>query len=152
GLRPRFIILRRNAREVAKSHLMMNVIPGRNEEGYLVLTSPSDPNSLPLPNWHDYSDYQLCYWYAKDIERRQTAYAGFFSKHQVPYIDIDMKDLLGWDSFLEVCKFVDPSSANKKLSRTLFDEITSVNQNTRDQAHRGRIDRELPPNLEEQEK
>ena len=80
GLRPRFIILRRNSREIARSFFMLNVVPGRNELGHLGLTKPSDANSLPLPNWQDYSDYQLCYWYAKDIERRQTAYLGFLGR------------------------------------------------------------------------
>lgn len=153
GLRPRFIILRRNAREIARSYFRLNVVPGRNEEGQLVLTSPFDAYSLPLPNWQDYSDYQLCYWYAKDIERRQTAYLSFFKKNEISHIEVDMQDLLHWESFLKVCHFVDPSATERELSQTRFNEIISSNQNTREMAHPGgHVDRSLPPDVEEQER
>ena len=153
GLRPRFIILRRNSREIAQSFFMLNVVPGRNELGHLGLTKPSDANSLPLPNWQDCSDYQLCYWYAKDIERRQTAYLGFFRKNKISHLDAHIDELLQWESFLNVCRFIDPGVTERTLSRALFDEIISTNQNTRDMAHPvERKDRKLPLDMEEQER
>jgi len=153
GLRPRFVVLRRSTSEVARSFYMLNVIPARNAEGRLNLTYPSDANSLSLPDWEGYSDYQLCYWYAKDMERRQTAYLGYFIRNSIPHIEIDMNDLLDWDSFLKVCRFVDPSAAGRELSQSLFSEIVATNQNTRDMAHPvGHVDRALPADAAQQER
>jgi hypothetical protein len=152
GLHPRFIILRRDSRQVAKSYFMLNVIPGRNEEGYLILTNPADANSLKLPNWQDYSDYQLCYWYAKDMERRQTSYLNLFREKQVPHTDINIEDLIRWESFIKLCEFVHPERTKRDLSRQLFEEIISSNQNPRDMAHVGNIDREPPSDLVKQER
>lgn len=153
GLRPRFIVLRRNPAEVARSFYMLNVIPGRNAEGLLNLTNPSDANSLSLPDWQGYSDYQLCYWYAKDMEQRQTAYLGGFIRNKVPYLELEMTDLLDWNSFLKLCAFVDPTAAERNLSRTVFNEVIAVNQNTRDMANPvGHVDRPIPADVEEQER
>ena len=74
GVHPKLIILTRPAREVASSLFRMNVVPARSESGRLVLLGPSDRGVLRLPDWTSFSDYQLCYWYALEIERRQAYY------------------------------------------------------------------------------
>ena len=50
-------------------------MPGRGKLGLKYLLHPDDPGVLPLRGWHGLSDYQLCFWYALEIERRQEAYA-----------------------------------------------------------------------------
>ncbi|HUF08258.1 MAG TPA: hypothetical protein VMO47_02980 [Rhodothermales bacterium] len=66
GLKLDLIHLERPKREVAASLLRLGTIPGKSE-WYL---SPDDPGVLPLSGWTTLHDYQLCYWYCLEIERR----------------------------------------------------------------------------------
>ncbi|MEM7222065.1 MAG: hypothetical protein AAF495_03745 [Pseudomonadota bacterium] len=74
GLTPRLILLNRAPRAVALSYLGRNTVPGRSDLGIRYMLHPGDPGVLPLPGWRRLSDYQLCFWSALDIERRQVAY------------------------------------------------------------------------------
>lgn len=69
------IILRRDTRLVAKSLHQLDTIPGRTDLGRTFLLAPSDPGVLLLPDWERLDDYQLCYWYCLEIERRAEQYA-----------------------------------------------------------------------------
>jgi hypothetical protein len=71
GLRPRIIFLKRDPRKVALSFERIGAIPGRTTGGREHLLSPADPSLLPALRWDDFSDYQLCYWYALEAIRRQ---------------------------------------------------------------------------------
>ena len=74
GLRPKLIMLRRPWRKVAVSLCRLGTIPGRTRSGRKWCLSPSDKGVLPLPGWKRLHDYQLCYWYCLEIERRMRAY------------------------------------------------------------------------------
>lgn len=67
---PDLILLRRPPRDVALSLFKLGEIPGWSE-WYL---SPSDPDVLPLHRWYEMEDYQLCYWYCLEMERRMVRY------------------------------------------------------------------------------
>jgi hypothetical protein len=80
GLRPSLLVLRRGPRSIAKSLLERATVPGRTSAGWLYLLQPGDPMTLPLPGHATMTDYQLCFWYALEIERRQARYAQLFAR------------------------------------------------------------------------
>lgn len=75
---PDLVILTRPYRQVALSFCRFGTIPGRTEQGLKYLLSPIDPDVLRLPNWQNLDDYQLCYWYCLEIERRVFKYNELF--------------------------------------------------------------------------
>lgn len=81
GLVPDLILLTRPHRDVAKSLLQLDTIPGRTEKGLRYLLSPEDPGVLPVPGWAELNDYQLCFWYCLEIRRRQREYAQRFAEY-----------------------------------------------------------------------
>jgi hypothetical protein len=79
GEMPDVIILRRPAREVALSLWRMGCIPARTAKGLKYLYKPNDPGVLDrFFQWNDLTDYGMCYWYAKEIETRQSYYRPLF--------------------------------------------------------------------------
>lgn len=75
GFRPNILFMERETRAVAQSLLLKNAVPGRTGAGYRYLIAPDDEPYLPVENAEGLSDYQLCYWYALEIEERQRLYA-----------------------------------------------------------------------------
>lgn len=148
GLRPRFIILRRPARETALSMFAVGSVPHRSQSGRLVLLAPDDPGVLPYPGWADASDYQLCYWYALEIERRQAAYARRFAEQDIAFHECQMRDLLNWNEFRELAVFVGAAGAD----RLGFERVIGVNANPRGALLRGSREHEPPSDLDEQER
>lgn len=79
GFTPDLVLLTRPHREVALSLLRLNCIPARGDAGLAFLLHPEDPGVLPIIDWEELHDYQLCYWYCLEIERRQQEYAELIS-------------------------------------------------------------------------
>lgn len=122
----KFFILTRPAEEVAASFLAIDCIPGRSESGRLVCVSPSDPGVLPVASPADLSDYQLCYWYALEMERRQVHYAGLFRTRGIAHQWVAMTELTDWERFRDLVAFLDP---RVEPDRDAFDAIVARNQN-----------------------
>lgn len=78
GVIPDLIIHRRKARDVALSMYKMGTIPGRSDKGLKFYLSPSDSGVIRVSDWKSLKDYQLCYWYCLEIERRASHYRKFF--------------------------------------------------------------------------
>ncbi len=78
GVTPDLIIHRRSARDVAMSMFKMGTIPGRSDKGLRFYLSPDDPGVLEIEGWQTLDDYQLCYWYCIEIERRAQYYKQLF--------------------------------------------------------------------------
>ena len=78
GVVPDIIIHTRPAREVSLSLLKMGTIPGRSSKSLRFYLTPDDPGVLGVPDWQNLHDYQLCYWYCLEIERRASAYKDIF--------------------------------------------------------------------------
>lgn len=72
GIVPDIILLSRPHRAVASSLQRLGCIPARNALGREWLLGPEDREVLQLPGWSELNDYQLCYWYCLEIERRQA--------------------------------------------------------------------------------
>jgi hypothetical protein len=71
GLRPKVLFLRRDPRKIALSLERIGATPLRTPGGRAHFLSPADPSLLPVLPWDDFTDYQLCYWYALETIRRQ---------------------------------------------------------------------------------
>ena len=80
GVTPDLLILRRAPRAIALSLLSRNTVPARTPMGWKYLLSPADPGVLPLDKWPLLTDYQLCFWYALEIERRQALYQQYMAE------------------------------------------------------------------------
>lgn len=75
GIAADLVHLRRDPRAVALSLWRLGAIPGRTLKGVKHFVSPWDRNHLP---WRDLeharpNDYQLCFWYALEIDARAAA-------------------------------------------------------------------------------
>ena len=99
GLRPGLILLRRPPREVAWSLLERNVVPARTPLGFSYLVEPRDPFVIPLPGWESMSDYQLCFWYAIEIEHRCNRYKEMANSFGMPIAEVTNKELNDWETF-----------------------------------------------------
>jgi hypothetical protein len=95
GLRPKFIFLKRKNRDVAISLFKLKTIPLRTEAGLKYLNSPLDKNVLRvIGGVDDLTDYQLCYWYTLEIDRRIDKYKRIASEKSLEFISIDFNELV----------------------------------------------------------
>ncbi|OEU18432.1 hypothetical protein FRACYDRAFT_236711 [Fragilariopsis cylindrus CCMP1102] len=120
------IILRRHPSLIAYSLLQRNAIPGRSRWGKKYLLHPNDWNVLGNNNEHNdndgkngnndrrrlrwisilssWSDYQLCYWYALEIERRQIQYTKMACDDgDWKCCTITIDELTNFDKFCTMC-------------------------------------------------
>ncbi len=75
---PDLVIHRRPIRDISLSLYKMGTIPGRTSKALRFYLIPEDKSVLPLNNWQELHDYQLCYWYCLEIERRARHYKELF--------------------------------------------------------------------------
>lgn len=104
GLVPRIVLLRRAPRRVATSLLVRRTVPGRGKLGLKYLLHPGDPGVLPLPGWTRMSDYQLCFWYALEMERRQRVYGDLLTSLDCAVADATAEELHDPQRFVEVAE------------------------------------------------
>jgi hypothetical protein len=104
GLRPAVLLLRREPRAIARSLLTRRTVPGRGKLGYKYLVHPGDPGVLPLPGWRTRSDYQLCFWYALEMERRQRVYGELLAARGCALADATAEELHDPARFLAVAE------------------------------------------------
>jgi hypothetical protein len=104
GIAPGVVALRRAPRRVATSLLSRRTVPGRGKLGLKYLLHPGDAGVLPLPRWHRLTDYQLCFWYALEIERRQRAYRGPVAAAGGAWVDVTAEELGAAERFLAVAQ------------------------------------------------
>lgn len=93
GITPALLWIRRPHRAVASSMFRGGTIPGRTEKGLQFYLSPEDPGVLPLPGWEALNDYQLCYWYCLEIERRALGYKMQYQEDQLLWAETSIVDI-----------------------------------------------------------
>lgn len=93
GIIPDLIIYRRDPRNVALSMFKMGTIPGRSDKGLKFYLSPEDPETLSMDDWQDLHDYQLCYWYCLEIEKRARYYQPLFQDHGARIAETTLSDM-----------------------------------------------------------
>lgn len=107
GFTPDIIVLTRPHREVATSMCQLDTIPGRTDKGLRHYLSPDDPNVLPLPGWQTLHDYQLCYWYCLEIERRCIRYEKMFLERSARVARVLLSDIAAISGLNRLVKQLD---------------------------------------------
>ncbi|TFL18305.1 hypothetical protein [Jannaschia formosa] len=146
-LRPGFgvIFLRRDPGEIAHSYLSRDTVPGRNRLGIKFLLQPDDPGVLPIDGWQDLTDYQLCFWYALEIERRQLHYRAVCDRTGQSLFSISTEELCVPDRFRALCAAFGLSVPEGAAFEAAFAAIAGKKHN------RNRAYVERPPDAAAQE-
>jgi len=132
GIVPHIIILRRPPRQIAVSNLGLSTIPARSAHGFMYLLSPEDPHVLPLPQWQYLNDYQLCFWYSLEIERRQWYYSDLFRTFGAVVVETTLSELLDFRKFVQVASQLGfPAAVNDKCLEDSFRKLSGVKHNER---------------------
>jgi hypothetical protein len=104
GIPFRLVILNREPRQVAKSLLRLKTVPGRTIRGRGFLLDPSQNGVMKLPDWEKMSDYQLCYWYCLEMERRKSVYTAECRERGILVVEIALEKLKDWNYFQKFCR------------------------------------------------
>lgn len=99
GIVPDLILLARPYRQVALSFCRFGTIPGRTAQGLKYLLGPADHGVLSLPDWQELDDYQLCYWYCLEIERRMSKYNELFSGLGARIVRVSLEEINALSGF-----------------------------------------------------
>lgn len=104
GIKPALLILRKSPRAIALSLLSRKTIPARTALGWKYLLAPTDRGVLPLERWQLLTDYQLCYWYCLEIERRQALYAAYQEENALPWFGVEVDDLKDYRIYTDMLR------------------------------------------------
>jgi hypothetical protein len=139
---PDVIFLERSHRQVAVSLYNLGVIPGRSSEGLHWLLSPDDPGVLQLPQWQELEDYQLCYWYCLEIERRAKLYKCIFQQQQARTVSTSIERIGTLTGFRELLNKLElPNLSNVGWLRYFC--VRSVKANLKETLKRQKAARQL---------
>ncbi len=103
----KLIVLDRPPREVAKSLWRIKTVPARTRLGRGFLLHPAQEGVLRIENWRRLSDYQLCFWYCLEVERRKTLCLCECARRNIPAAEISLEKLKDWESFRALCAACD---------------------------------------------
>ena len=104
NITPNLLLLRRDPRLVALSYLARYTVPERTFYGIEFLLSPRYPGTLPLPRWQHMTDYQLIFWYALEIERRQRQYSRLVQARGGIVCDVSAMELHDFRRFVNLAQ------------------------------------------------
>lgn len=124
----KIIILNRNPRDVARSLWRVGTVPGRTQRGRTFLLEPLQQNVLKLRNWDRMTDYELCYWYCLEMERRKTLYAAECTKRGIAVVETSIESLKQYSAFLE-CMRACGLTVSAKDARARHAEIVAKKAN-----------------------
>jgi hypothetical protein len=102
GVVPDLIMLTRPYRQVALSFCRFGTIPGRTAQGLKYLVGPADPGVLSMPDWQEMDDYQLCFWYCLEIERRMSKYSEMFSGLGAQVVRVSLEEISTLSGFEKI--------------------------------------------------
>ncbi|MDP6442449.1 MAG: hypothetical protein QGG36_26805 [Pirellulaceae bacterium] len=129
GLPFDLLLLSRPHRDAATSMFRFDTIPGRTPQGMLRYLSPDDPGVLPLLDWRQLNDYQLCYWYCLEIHRRQQSFAARLSDAGAGRVaTLTLAELLADDALDRVVELLDlpkPTPWGKLRANFLGDHVAA---------------------------
>lgn len=123
------VSLRRPPSQVARSLLERETVPGRTQPGLDYLLMPDDPGVLPVRDRATLTDYQLCFWYALEIERRQLAYAQTCGREGIRFFEVDHTELSDWTIFKALCEALGMSLPETDAKRAEHAAVSAVQHN-----------------------
>lgn len=145
---PALLWIRRDHRAVASSMFRGGTIPGRTEKGLRFYLSPGDPGVLAITDWQNLHDYQLCFWYCLEIERRALEYRRLYQANNWLWAETSLSHINTTAGFRQVIADLELPKLNTiNWLRYLNNRRRKVNPTT---THKQRIS--LPANLGELEK
>ncbi len=101
---PDLILLDRRPRQVALSLARVGTVPGRTTLGLEFCLSPDDPTCLTqLPGWEALNDYQLCYWYCCEIEKRKQHLSQLVRERDGRVVRTSVEQLGTSEGFKQFC-------------------------------------------------
>jgi hypothetical protein len=105
GIVPNIIVLRRPMREVALSMFNLKWIPGRHELIRGWYSGPDEPGVLPYKGWETAHNYQLCYWWCLDTERRIRHYTPILKQAGCKIYETTLDQILDLTQFNKLLSF-----------------------------------------------
>ncbi len=149
GIVPDLIIHRRPPRDVALSMFKMGTIPGRSDKGLRFYLSPDDTGVLKLADWDQFNNYQLCYWYCLEIERRAIQYSREFRDRGGRIAETTLAGLKTFDGLQKMTDDLGLSLLFPHwLTRFRFSRSTRVKVN---ESRETKKDVKVPDNIDELE-
>lgn len=103
GIPFKLIILNRHPREVAKSLWRIKTVPARSKKGRMFLLEPYQDGVLKPKYWRLMTNYQLCFWYCLEVERRKTLYRDICARNGIPVFETSIEELVSWERFQALC-------------------------------------------------
>ncbi len=119
GFRPALLMLERETRSTALSHLRKHSVPGRTGAGVRYLIPPNGRPFLGVDAPESLTDYQLCYWYCLEIEQRQKLYAEIAVELGMSVATLQTHDLSDMDKLVATCAAL--GLADKDTARTALE-------------------------------
>lgn len=149
GIVPDLLVHRRNPRDVALSMYRMGTIPGRSDKGFKFYLSPDDPGVLKLKGWEALEDYQICYWYCLEIERRARYYKDLFAGYGANIAETTLPGLKSFNGLLKCFNALKLQVKKPQLLTALrFYRSTGIKVN---ESRETKKNVDIPENLEQLE-
>lgn len=143
GHRPHLIHVHRDPRSVALSLWRLDTVPGRTRRGIKYYLGPRDPGVLPL-RWRaprPPHDYQLCFWYCLEIERRARDLVARQHSLGIRVHDLPLSALAGFPDVLALGRSLELGPP-RRLAALRFRARHKSHANSRGEK---KLDRDLPP-------
>ena len=118
---PDVVLLDRNLRSVALSIMRLETTPERTHGGREWYIGPSAPTAiLKVQDWQNWSDYQLCYWYAMEVEARKVVLGNFIKSKGGRVCRVDINELAKWQGIKRLIGELDLPKPGLKEIYTLM--------------------------------
>lgn len=143
---PDLILWSRSPRSIAKSLYELGMIPGKTPTARSWYLAPDDEGVLQLGSLEALHDYQRCFWYVLEIQRRQAAYGGIVRAAGGRTLAMSLSELNDEAGFRTLSRFLvdrEPSA----LERWRFEAIAARRVNKK----RGEKKHALPDGLDAME-
>jgi hypothetical protein len=103
GVIPDILVIRRPHREVALSMWRRDAWPGRTISGSRFHNNPGQVSALlPIADWSTLSDYQVCYWFALEMEERSQRFSAMFKRQGAVVVETTLDELVTQEGFYRI--------------------------------------------------
>lgn len=116
GIVPDFVVLERDPSLIAQSHYKLDMIPGRSEKGLRWCLHPEQKDVKYIKNWDKLNNYQLCYWYSLENQRRQDIYSRRLRNIGSNILKINISELNNAQGVMKLIRYFDLSGFESSYS------------------------------------